>query len=116
MLSRLTHRYIYQATDLGRSLYEKFGFRTLMKIAFSPERKNPSQEWKRMTSEMGKFHLYLTWRPYNGFKDGKPQAPWQVDQWLASEGRIEVRMPAITHFSKRATPDVELIRKMTELL
>ncbi|TVY86359.1 hypothetical protein LAWI1_G007978 [Lachnellula willkommii] len=87
-----------EATDSGRFLYEKFGYRTLLKVSFSPERKNPSQEWARLISEMTPFHVYITWRPAGGvFEEGKPQTPWQVDQFLAREGAA-VKTPAMLLF------------------
>lgn len=84
----------FQASDNGRSLYQKHGFRTLMKFSISLEKKNASGEWNRLLYELGSFHFYIYYRPVGGvFEEGKPQTPWQVDQMLAKESRNEVKFP-----------------------
>ncbi|KAI9650467.1 hypothetical protein NHQ30_000483 [Ciborinia camelliae] len=85
-----------EASDSGRGLYEKHGFRTLMKLSMSLEKKNASGEWKRLLHEMRSFHFYINWRPVGGvFEEGKPQTPWQVDQVLAKASRSEVKLPVM---------------------
>ncbi|KAF7940710.1 uncharacterized protein EAE97_006896 [Botrytis byssoidea] len=86
-----------EASDNGRSLYQKHGFRTLMKLSIDLEKKNASGEWNRLLHELGSFHFYINYRPVGGvFEEGKPQTPWQVDQTLAKESRSEVKFPVMT--------------------
>jgi hypothetical protein len=97
-LQKIGTKYLsnFQATDSGRGLYEKHGFRSLLKLSVSLEKKNPSGEWKRMLHELTPFHFYVMWRPVGGvFEEGKPQTPWQVDQMLAKEGRSELKLPVM---------------------
>lgn len=67
-----------------------------MKLSMSLERKNPSEEWKKLQHELSSWYFYVTWRPVGGvLEEGKPQTPWQVDQVLAKDGRNEVKLPTM---------------------
>ncbi|KAF4635681.1 hypothetical protein G7Y89_g2403 [Cudoniella acicularis] len=67
-----------EASELGRELYEKWGYRVVMKIAlFLPP--NKGDIWNKLAHEMMLPPWYAMWRPVNGVvKAGERNRPWQL--------------------------------------
>ncbi|KAF2704300.1 hypothetical protein K504DRAFT_442435 [Pleomassaria siparia CBS 279.74] len=56
-----------EASSMGKPLYEKFGYRSLMKVAFDTERKKkPSNVWRRCEHELTPLPIFAMWRPIGG--------------------------------------------------
>jgi predicted N-acetyltransferase YhbS len=64
-----------EASLMGRPLYENFGFRSLFKMAFDTERRDASDQWRRMEHEMTPTAFHAMWRP--GAKGGS-KMPWEL--------------------------------------
>ncbi|KAF1995265.1 hypothetical protein P154DRAFT_624114 [Amniculicola lignicola CBS 123094] len=63
-----------EASPMGKPLYEKFGFKALLKIDFDMTKTDPSNVWRKMQHEMTPGPIYLMWRPKRGAWDIKPWA------------------------------------------
>lgn len=67
-----------EASESGRFLYEKFGYRVLFKIAFDSSKVDPSDEWRKLEHELTPIAFYAMWRPAGGaFEDDKTEAQWE---------------------------------------
>ena len=67
-----------EATDLGRGLYEKNGYMTVMKLSFYIPR-GKGDDWNRYTHDLMMQDWYAMWRPTNGVvKEGERNRPWQL--------------------------------------
>ncbi|EDN95029.1 predicted protein [Sclerotinia sclerotiorum 1980 UF-70] len=66
-----------EANELGRRLYEKWGYRVVMKLdLFIPS--NKSDLWNKLAHELKMPPWYAMWRPLGGVtKDGQRNRPWQ---------------------------------------
>lgn len=51
---------------MGKPLYEKFGFRSLLKVAFDTDVPNASDEWRKCAHEMTPPAFFAMWRPKQG--------------------------------------------------
>lgn len=76
-----------EASSMGKSLYEKSGFRSLLKIAFDTEKKNASDVWRKCEHEMTPEPIFAMWRPKQGI--------WETRNEGDEENRAikEVKMP-----------------------
>jgi GNAT superfamily N-acetyltransferase len=57
-----------EASGMGRPLYEKFGFQSLLKIAFDNEKASASDEWRKCAHEMTPPAIFAMWRPKKSSK------------------------------------------------
>ena len=71
-----------EASAMGKPLYEKFGYRSLLHLAFDKERKNASDEWMKCAHEMTPPPIYAMWRPKRGVWENEAgvevQKPWHL--------------------------------------
>jgi predicted N-acetyltransferase YhbS len=71
-----------EASTMGKPLYEKFDFRSLLNLAFDTERPNASDEWRKCAHEMTPPPIFAMWRPKRGMwknADGKDaKMPWAL--------------------------------------
>ena len=67
-----------EATYLGRSVYERYGF-VMMHIAeMSFHRECPGEEWQRLVKDMHTNPIAIMWRPAGGrYIPGKTVIPWE---------------------------------------
>jgi hypothetical protein len=68
-----------EASGLGRPLYEKFGFQSLLKIAFDNEKPGASDDWRKCAHEMTPLPVFAMWRPKKSSRTGSPndsRLPW----------------------------------------
>jgi GNAT superfamily N-acetyltransferase len=67
-----------EASDLGRALYEKWGYQVVMKLDyFIPP--NKGDEWNKWAHELMMPPWYAMWRPPGGVvKPGERNRPWQL--------------------------------------
>ena len=67
-----------EASELGRGLYEKWGYRVVMKLDFYLP-PNKGDEWKKFAHELMMPPWYAMWRPVGGVvKEGQRNRPWQL--------------------------------------
>jgi hypothetical protein len=52
-----------EGTPMGKPMYEKFGFKSLFKIAFDTDKKNASDVWRKCEHELTPPPIYVMWRP-----------------------------------------------------
>ena len=72
-----------EASESGRYLYEQFGYRVLLKIAVDPVKRNPSDEWRKLTHELTPLQFYAMWRPANGtFEEAESKTLWEFMRQL----------------------------------
>lgn len=71
-----------EASTMGKPLYEKFGFRSLLNLAFDNERPNASDEWRKCAHEMTPPPIFAMWRPRRGMwktaDGGDARLPWAL--------------------------------------
>lgn len=60
-----------EASSMGKPLYEKFGFRSLLKVDFKVENPEASDEWRKCAHEMTPPPVLAMWRPKHGV--------WELD-------------------------------------
>ncbi|KAI9642703.1 hypothetical protein NHQ30_008434 [Ciborinia camelliae] len=72
-----------EANELGRQLYEKWGYRVVMKLdLFIPSGK--PDLWNKLAHDLKMPPWYAMWRPLGGtVKEGEKNRPWQHD-WVRS--------------------------------
>jgi hypothetical protein len=72
-----------EASTMGKPLYEKFGFRSLLKLAFDNERIDASDEWRKCAHEMTPDAIFAMWRPKKGVWKSEAgeqtKLPWDLD-------------------------------------
>ena len=70
---------LVEATDMGRRLYENFGYRRVLVLAVDVTKREMSDTWRMLRSQVGLPIAHIYWRPKDGvWKDGEPQAPWEM--------------------------------------
>lgn len=52
-----------EASSMGKPLYEKFGFQSLLKLGFDNEKPDASDEWRKCAHEMTPPPVFAMWRP-----------------------------------------------------
>ncbi len=52
-----------EASAMGKPLYAKFGFQSLLKIAFDNEEPEASDEWRKCAHELTPPPIFAMWRP-----------------------------------------------------
>jgi GNAT superfamily N-acetyltransferase len=71
-----------EASTMGKPLYEKFGYQSLLKLAFDDERSDASDEWRKCAHELTPPPIFAMWRPKRGLwnsEDGKDvKRPWNL--------------------------------------
>lgn len=71
-----------EASSMGKPLYEKFGFQSLMKFGFDTEKPEGSDEWRKCAHELTPPPLLAMWRPKQGVwkvESGRDvQMPWDL--------------------------------------
>ncbi|KAF2676395.1 hypothetical protein K458DRAFT_424720 [Lentithecium fluviatile CBS 122367] len=70
-----------EATQMGKRLYEKHGFRSLVKIAFDMDRKDAGDLWRKAQHELTPPPVFAMWRPKLGVwevKGRKVTRPWDL--------------------------------------
>lgn len=60
-----------EATSMGKPLYEKFGFKSLLKIAFDTDKKDASDVWRKCEHELTPPPISAMWRPIKGEEESK---------------------------------------------
>jgi hypothetical protein len=55
-----------EGSSMGKPLYERFGFQSLLKVAFDTEVPGASDEWRKCAHEMTPTAVYAMWRPKQG--------------------------------------------------
>jgi GNAT superfamily N-acetyltransferase len=55
-----------EASTMGKPLYEKFGYQSLLTLAFNNERSDASDEWRKCAHEMTPPPIFAMWRPKRG--------------------------------------------------
>lgn len=62
---------------MGKPLYERFGFRSLLKVAFDTDKPGASAEWNKCAHEMTPPPIFAMWRPKQGIwkNDDGTQVP-----------------------------------------
>ncbi|CAN9109845.1 unnamed protein product [Alternaria sp. RS040] len=66
---------------MGKPLYDKFGFQSLLKVAFDNEDSEASDEWRKCAHEMTPAPIFAMWRPKksNGAtSQGGFSLPWAL--------------------------------------
>jgi len=64
------------ATDVGKHLYETYGFIAGQKVDFDPSKPNPSARWKELEKILLPFTFYPMWRPAGGRREEIESKPW----------------------------------------
>ena len=70
-----------EASEMGKPLYEKFGYQSLLKIALDSEKPNASDEWRRCAHEMTPRPIFAMWRPRKSLHtggQGELRMPWAL--------------------------------------
>ena len=68
-----------EASDQGRYLYEGFYFRALLCVAINMTKKNPSDTWSALASQMGTPNTWFMWRPSKGdWESPGRKTPWEI--------------------------------------
>jgi predicted N-acetyltransferase YhbS len=71
-----------EASSMGKPLYEKFGFQSLMKFGFDTEKPRATDEWRKCAHELTPPPLLAMWRPKQGawkVDDGRDvHKPWDL--------------------------------------
>ncbi|KAJ4362978.1 hypothetical protein N0V83_010095 [Neocucurbitaria cava] len=70
-----------EASSMGKPLYEKFKFQSLLKIAFDNEKLGASDEWRKCAHEMTPPPIFAMWRPKQGRRTsdlGGVRLPWEL--------------------------------------
>ena len=70
-----------EASTMGKSLYEKFSFQALLKIAFDNEKTGATDEWRKCAHEMTPPPISAMWRPKQGrwkTESGEVNLPWEL--------------------------------------
>ena len=66
-----------EATDSGKRLYARRGYRSVEKVSVDVDRANPSAEWKKLSGQLMPIGYTAMWRPEEGiWRDGEPQSTW----------------------------------------
>ncbi|KAJ8118230.1 hypothetical protein OPT61_g738 [Boeremia exigua] len=55
-----------EGSSMGKPLYEKFGFQSLLRLAFDTDKSNASDEWRKCAHEMTPAAIFAMWRPRRG--------------------------------------------------
>lgn len=79
-----------EGSNMGKPLYEKFGFRSLFKIAFDTEVSGASDEWRKCAHEMTPAAVFAMWRPKRGLwklENGQEvEMPWTLGAYPQLNG------------------------------
>lgn len=71
-----------EASSMGKPLYDKFNFQSLLKIAFDTDAPDASDQWRKCAHEMTPPPIYAMWRPRRGASrdsDGRGIVmPWDL--------------------------------------
>ncbi|THV45955.1 hypothetical protein BGAL_0432g00020 [Botrytis galanthina] len=68
---------VVESSEMGYSLYKKFGLRSIEKIAVDMRVENPTNTWRRLESDFGPVLIWWMWKPRDGiYVAGKTELPW----------------------------------------
>lgn len=71
-----------EASAMGKPLYEKFDFQSLLKLAFDTDRSDATDEWRKCAHEMTPPPIYAMWRPKRGIWKSQigqeAKRPWDL--------------------------------------
>jgi hypothetical protein len=70
-----------EASAMGKPLYAKFGFQSLLKIAFDNEEPEASDEWRKCAHELTPPPIFAMWRPKKSSStdpQGAFHLPWSL--------------------------------------
>jgi GNAT superfamily N-acetyltransferase len=66
-----------EASDFGKGLYTRCGFRPVKDVSVKMNVAGASEEWEKLSEELLPIEYTATWRPRKGeWKDGEPQITW----------------------------------------
>ena len=66
-----------EATDSGKGLYAKCGYRFVEEVSVNVDQADPSAEWKKLSGQLMPIGYTAMWRPKEGiWKDGEPHSTW----------------------------------------
>ena len=66
-----------EATDSGKALYARCGYRSVEKVSVNVDRVDPSAEWMKLSRQLMPIGYTAMWRPREGiWRDGEPQGTW----------------------------------------
>ena len=75
-----------EGSAMGKPLYEKFGFKSLLKVAFDTDKKNASGTWRKCQHELTPAPIFAMWRPVGGlWREGnengaeRTRMPWEIE-------------------------------------
>ena len=67
-----------EATDSGKHLYAKYGFRTIKEVSVCMERPDAGEEWNQLKERLLPVGYTAMWRPIGGiWNEGEPQKTWE---------------------------------------
>ena len=72
-----------EASSLGKPLYERYGFQSLLKFGFDTEKPDASDTWRKCEHEMTPEPIFAMWRSKGGLwiKDGvHADSPWELGE------------------------------------
>lgn len=70
-----------EASSMGKPLYEKHGFRSLLKIGFDTEKKDGSDLWRKAEHELTPPPVFAMWRPKASLCEAGGEGakmPWEL--------------------------------------
>ncbi|KAF7900012.1 hypothetical protein EAF00_004348 [Botryotinia globosa] len=68
---------VVEFSEMGYSLYKKFGLRSIEKIAVDMRVEIPTNTWGRLESDFGPVLIWWMWKPRDGiYVAGKTELPW----------------------------------------
>ncbi|KAF2729582.1 hypothetical protein EJ04DRAFT_502097 [Polyplosphaeria fusca] len=66
-----------EASDMGRGLYQRFGFVVVSTDHANAERESPPEQWEALTKKFLPYFWHCMWRPVGGnFIEGETKMPW----------------------------------------
>lgn len=65
-----------EASESGRFLYEKFGYKVLIKYSLNAQKAVMSDEWRRLAHEHMPQEVYAMWKPEGGIFTDDTVLPW----------------------------------------
>ena len=66
-----------EATDSGKGLYARCGYRSVKKVSVNVDRADATAGWKELSVQLMPIGYTAMWRPREGiWRDGEPQSTW----------------------------------------
>lgn len=68
-----------ESSAMGKPLYEKFGFQSLLKLALDNEKPDAGHEWRKCAHEMTPGPIHAMWRPKQSRRNTSTVVmPWSL--------------------------------------